>query len=1163
VIAHGKRICYLSDSFYQSIDSITVMRKYRVGLFTVLFFCFVTNRALSQSCVSSINGTVINYSCGINCSDINLQVPDLKTTSNYLVTTIPYNPYPYTTPLGNELTTLYSDDEFSEVIRLPFSFCFYDSLFSKLVVGSNGLLTFDTTNVAPCDNAWTVTPPIPYGLGAQCQANATYYPKASIMGAYSDLDPRASASPFDRKIEWRVEGNAPCRRFIASFYHVGVFGNNSCGLSTPTSFQIVLYESTSIIEVHFERKTCQSSTTGGRAILGIQDWTQSRALAAAGKNATVWTAQNEAYRFIPSGGSTRFVSSQLYSMSNTLVSTATTSFAIPSLVGLTFPNVCPTANSEQFIVKTTYQSCADPNTTLVYEDTITINKTVSLNATTTVTNLNCATGSTGTITVTVPPGSGVPPYQYSLNGGPLQSSNVFSGLPVGTYTVYAADINGCSSTLTATINKTGNLGVGYTSLNSSCTGVNNGSITILPPSAYTPIQYSLNGGPPQTSNIFTGLAAGTYTISVVDAIGCSGSTFITITQGANVTATSNTTPTSCSGISNGTITVFASGGTLPYQYSINGGALQASNVFTGLAAGTYSVKVVDVNGCFTSLSITVNPGAPLNATVTKTNVSCNGGSNGSITVNVSNGTAPYQYSLDNITWQTGNSFFGLAAGTYTVYYKDNNACSNSQPVTISQPAVLNASVTSQAASCYSLADGKIVITVSGGTAPYQYSLDGVNYQVSNSFLSIGAGLYTVYIKDVNGCSITKPVTITQPTQLTATYSVTDATCNGGNDGQVIVTPSGGTSPYNYNFVGATGPYSTSNVAPGIHNLAVVDANGCSTFYPGVVVGLTNNLSITPAADVTICESKSAQLNVNTNATQFSWSPATGLSNPAIQNPVANPTVTTQYVVTANFGLCSGKDTIVVNVNKAPIPNAGPDVEICYGQDYQLQGSGGVQYIWNPPSTLSNGALPNPVSNAPQTTTYSLMVIDSNGCKSLTPDQMILTVTPPIIVKTNPKDTVVFAGDKFQLLASSGATNYSWSPATGLSNPFISNPTITVTSDITYNIIATTAAGCSGDGTVTVKVFKGPEIYMPTGFTPNGDGKNDVFKPFTVGIVKINYFRVYNRWGRLLYSTSNLNEGWDGRIGGVDQPTSTFVWMVQGEARDGKVITKKGTVTLIR
>jgi hypothetical protein len=172
----------------------------------VLFLCSAVDRAHTQVCVSPINGTVINFSCGVNCGSVTFQVPDLRTTSNYLVTTIPYNPYPYVTPAGNELTTLYFDDEFSEIIHLPFQFCFYDSIFSKVVVGSNGLLTFDTTNAAPCDNAWTITPPVPYGGGAQCQANATYYPKASVMGNYSDLDPRSSASPGDRKIEWRVEG---------------------------------------------------------------------------------------------------------------------------------------------------------------------------------------------------------------------------------------------------------------------------------------------------------------------------------------------------------------------------------------------------------------------------------------------------------------------------------------------------------------------------------------------------------------------------------------------------------------------------------------------------------------------------------------------------------------------------------------------------------------------------------------------------------------------------------------------------------------------------------------------------------------------------------------------------------------------------------------------
>jgi hypothetical protein len=394
-------------------------------------------------------------------------VPDLRTTSNYTVTTIPYNPYPYTTPFGNELTTLYSDDVYSDKIALPFQFCFYDSVFSKLVVGSNGILTFDTLN-ANCFNGWNITPTIPYAFGTRCpspglQGNA-YYPKASVMGAYSDLDPRNSpVSPADRKIEWRIEGSAPCRRFIASYYHVGIFGNNGCGNTNPNTFQIVIYESTAIIGVYFQQKVCLSSTNSGRGILGIQDWTQAKATAAAGKNATQWNAQNEAYQFIPSGEQ-QDLSMLKFSQWRFIASYSHYIICNTRQYRFNFSEHLPFGNSEQFVVRTSYNSCADPNAVLTTEDTITINKTSSLNATTTVTNLNCATGSTGSITVTVPPNSGVPPYQYSLNGGPLQNSNVFNGLSTGTYTVFATDINGCNSTSNVTVIRNRNLGVGYSSL---------------------------------------------------------------------------------------------------------------------------------------------------------------------------------------------------------------------------------------------------------------------------------------------------------------------------------------------------------------------------------------------------------------------------------------------------------------------------------------------------------------------------------------------------------------------------------------------------------------------------------------------------------------------------------------------------------------------------
>ena len=193
--------------------------------------------------------------------------------------------------------------------------------------------------------------------------------------------------------------------------------------------------------------------------------------------------------------------------------------------------------------------------------------------------------------------------------------------------------------------------------------------------------------------------------------------------------------------------------------------------------------------------------------------------------------------------------------------------------------------------------------------------------------------------------------------------------------------------------------------------------------------------------------------------------------------------------------------------------------------------------------------------------------DANGCSSVISDQVIVRVTPPIKVTTFPLDTIVYAGVQIPLLATSAGTDYSWSPATALDNPNIANPIATAPltdgAVVTYKVTATTSAGCAGDGFVTVRVFKGPDIYMVTGFTPNGDGKNETFIPFPVGIKQLKYFKVFNRWGQMLFSTTTLNKGWDGRMGGFEQPSGVYIWMIEGVTVDNKIISKKGTVTLIR
>ena len=171
--------------------------------------------------------------------------------------------------------------------------------------------------------------------------------------------------------------------------------------------------------------------------------------------------------------------------------------------------------------------------------------------------------------------------------------------------------------------------------------------------------------------------------------------------------------------------------------------------------------------------------------------------------------------------------------------------------------------------------------------------------------------------------------------------------------------------------------------------------------------------------------------------------------------------------------------------------------------------------------------------------------------------------------TYPFDTIGYPGDQFKLLAVAdepSATIFNWIPATRLSDAHIYNPDVTVGAigeDVLYQVIASTIAGCKGEAYVRVKVYKGPEIYVPTGFTPNGDGKNERLIPFPVGIKSLNYFKVFNRWGQVVFSTNKLHEGWDGRLAGKDQSSGSFIWMIEAITNQGKTITKRGTVTLIR
>ena len=494
-------------------------------------------------------------------------------------------------------------------------------------------------------------------------------------------------------------------------------------------------------------------------------------------------------------------------------------------------------------------------------------------------------------------------------------------------------------------------------------------------------------------------------------------------------------------------------------------------------------------------------------------------------------------------------------------------CQYTTTVTVSSSTGATVTASPVAASC-GVANGSITATGTGGATPYQYSINGITFQSSNIFIGLAANTYTIRIRDARNCTNATSTTITNIAGPSVTLTATNAGCL-NNNGSVKASGTGGTLPYQYSINGNT--FQTGNLftglAPNTYTVTIKDVNGC-TNSTSVIVVLNTPVTINAGTDITICEGTSKALTAVSNGTTFSWSPATGLSDVSVLNPIALPVTTTAYVLTATSGQCSKSDTITVFVNHAPVANAGIDAQNCYGKNIQLSGAGGSIYQWTPSIYLSNTGISNPVvvSPLPGTLAYVLNVIDANGCESLIGDTVIITVLPPGNVFAG-RDTTITINQPLQLNAvdvnNSGFINYTWSPALGLNNTLIKNPIAVVSLDITYTVTARTADGCEASDDINIKVFVKPELYVPTAFTPNNDGLNDVIKVIPVGIKELKYFRIFNRWGELVFSTTDPSSGWNGIYKSQRQNTSVFVWMAEGIDYKGNILQRKGTVTLIR
>ncbi|WP_160711509.1 PKD domain-containing protein [Chitinophaga solisilvae] len=268
-----------------------------------------------------------------------------------------------------------------------------------------------------------------------------------------------------------------------------------------------------------------------------------------------------------------------------------------------------------------------------------------------------------------------------------------------------------------------------------------------------------------------------------------------------------------------------------------------------------------------------------------------------------------------------------------------------------------------------------------------------------------------------------------------------------------------------------------------------------------------------------------------------------------------------YEIKATLGRCQSADTVTLRVVDPPRPTAAPDTTICFGTPVTLRATGGAYYRWSPSFYIDQPSSAVTIAHPPDTTLYTVTVTDTLGCPKPVTASALVRVVPKVPAFAG-NDTIVMLHQPFQLQAS-GGIRFDWTPSDGLNRTDVFNPVTTANKDITYTVTAYTKEGCSGKDDIFVRFIKGPGIYIPNAFSPNGDGMNDIFRPVPVGIVKIDYFRVYDRWGKLMYSTTSYMKGWDGYINGLPANLGTYVWVVQGQDINNQTVQQKGTVTLVR
>lgn len=772
------------------------------------------------------------------------------------------------------------------------------------------------------------------------------------------------------------------------------------------------------------------------------------------------------------------------------------------------------------------------------------------------------------------------PYSFSWSTGATTTDSTLTGLPAGAYSVIVSDGEGCNFGVNATIFEPNVLRVSHTAQPVTCSGTSTGEIDLIVTGGTLPYTYSWADGAATEDR--TGLAANTYDVVVSDANNCTASYQVILQDPGALSVGIATTNVSCFGYADGSITTTPAGGLSPYTYQWtgpNGYSFFGRNPVQ-LVAGDYILNFSDTYGCEVIDTITISQPSTVVLTTSVSDSVCFSASTGQAYVTVAGGTAPFQYLWDN--GESIDTAYTLDAGVHVVEVTDANGCTYRDTSTVEALPAISLVLDQTSILCYGDSNGvATVLEVLYGGSPRQ--LSSMNYSWRHDATETGTSVSglggrqeaVVTAVDARGCEASSSIVIGEPTPVTSFAEVlSHVNCKDGADGSAAIEVTGGTPGYTYNWlspISAPNASATNELTAGVHEVVGIDANGCSDTTSVTILEPDSLLADLDILDVNCFALNSGAVGIEarggTSPYAYTWSDGNvGFYNDSLRTGSYEVTVTDAngcaLVVTAEVGTAS---TVMLEGEGFSVScNGDRD-----GAIELLATGGNGPYQYKISGTEFNRF---PDFRYLEPNRYAALAIDRDGCPS---DTMFITVgePQPLIVEAG-EEIELELGDSVQVFANvfngQGAVEYMWLPgdSTLFSCPSCPDPFIYPTFQGVLQVQVIDSMGCDADDYVKIKLLKELQALVPTGFTPNNDGKDDFLFIHGKTGTEVVSFKVFDRWGSVVfadggYLVNDETRGWNGTIRGEYATGGVYIWQAEVRYLDGVIETLSGQTTLIR